>query len=560
LRNNPLPSLPNWLALKAGASFDFSLDFDLPSPAGDHYPRSPNRSPELWTPPADAKPSIGLLEFLQTAWPLLEPAVPFVGGWHLERLAEHLEAVSRGEIADLLINVPPGTTKSLAVGVFWPAWCWTWQPWTRWLTSSYDARLAVRDAQRTRRLIASQWYQQRWGLGFRFATDQNVKSYYANDKTGWRLATSMAGGVTGEHAQYIVVDDPHNVRQAESDLERDAVLTTWREVYPSRRLPGGVRVVVGQRVHEEDLTADWLGREGDHIHHLELPMEFSPDGRRASQLQPCPLSGELHDPRTTEGELLAPERFPVERVARLKVDLGPYAFSAQYDQRPSPRAGMVLNPAWLVDRPEEADLDACDIIQAWDLNYSEKDSSDWTVAITAAVERHDSDNLPPMIHLLDVYAEHLAEERHDLALAEYIAFWQPMLIGIEKRAYERQGATRDLVRNIERQLRGRWERCHIEPIEVDTDKVSRAMIIVGRAKAGRISVDRRAPWWHALSNEMSRFPRSSHDDRVDALAHLVGLAATRLASVRALLIITSEATAVRHHGALVGGTGNRSWR
>ena len=129
------------------------------------------------------------------------------------------------------------------VGVFWPAWCWTHQPWTRWLTSSYDARLAVRDAWRTRRLMQSEWYQRHWGAQFRFASDQNVKGYYANDRTGWRLATSMGGGVTGEHAQYIVVDDPHNVSQAESDLERETVLTTWREVFPSRRVPGGVRVV-----------------------------------------------------------------------------------------------------------------------------------------------------------------------------------------------------------------------------------------------------------------------------------------------------------------------------
>lgn len=547
LKNNPPPSLPSWLPLSGTPRFDFSPDSN-PSTVGDTTP-SATGTPTLWTPPADAHPSISLLEFVQTAWPLLEPSVAFVPGWHLELLCAHLEAASTGQFADLLINVPPGTTKSLTVGVFWPAWAWTWQPWTRWLTGSYDARLAIRDAWRTRRLMQSEWYRARWGEQFTFASDQNVKSYYANDKTGWRLATSMAGGVTGEHAQYIVVDDPHNVREAESDLERDAVLTTWREVFPSRRLPGGVRVVVGQRVHEEDLTADWLEREGDHIHHLELAMEYDPDQLRASQREPCPLTGKPHDARTTLGELLAPGRFTAATVARLKIDLGAYAYSAQYEQRPSPRAGAVLDPGWLIDRPADVDLDECDVVQSWDLNYSEKDASDWSVCVTIAVDRSDV----PRIHILDVFAAHLSQERHDLAVAEQITLWRPLLVTIEKRAYEKQGVVRDLVRSVSAQLHGAGIQCTIEGVEADADKVSRAMLITGRLKAGLVTVDRKAHWWHALSSEMSRFPRSSHDDRVDALGYAIRTAVERLAKVRALQIITGTATSVRYHGALVGG-------
>lgn len=508
--------------------------------------------PTLWTPPADAHPSVSLLEFVQTAWPLLEPSVPFVPGWHLQLLCDHLEAASLGKLPDLLINVPPGTTKSLTVGVFWPAWAWTWQPWTRWLTGSYDARLAIRDAWRTRRLMQSEWYRSQWGEQFIFASDQNVKSYYANDKTGWRLAISMSGGVTGEHAQYIVIDDPHNVREAESELERDAVLKTWREVFPSRRLPGGVRVVVGQRVHEEDLTADWLEREGDHIHHLELAMEYDPDQLRASQREPCVLTDERHDPRTEAGELLAPERFTAAAIARLKIDLGVYAYSAQYDQRPSPRAGQVLDPGWLIDRPDDVELADCDVIQSWDLNYSEKDASDWSVCVTVAVERVFDD--VPRIHIVDVFAAHLNQERHDLAVAEQVGIWHPMLVTIEKRAYQKQGVVRDLVRNVQRQLHADGIQCTIEGIEADADKISRAMLITGRLKAGLVSTDRKAHWWPALSNEMSRFPRSAHDDRIDALGYAIRTAVERLQKARTeRLLFASGGVGIRHTGSLVGG-------
>jgi hypothetical protein len=330
---------------------------------------------------------LSLHEFVVQAWEHLEPAIPFVDGKHLELLCAHLEACSRGEIADLLINVPPGLTKSNLCSVLWPAWSWTRWPHTRWITASYDQGLSIRDAVRTRRLMMSEWYQDHWGGRFGFSSDQNVKSFFTNDRGGWRFATSMRGAATGYHAHAIVVDDPHLVSKAESDLERDAVLTAWREVFSSRRLPGGCRVVIGQRVHEEDLTSDWLEREGEHIHHVELAMEFQAEQVRASQTEPCEITGEPHEWRTEPGELLAHQRFPAESIERLKVDLGPYAYAAQFDQRPTPRAGMVLNPAWFIDRPPDLDLDECDIVQAWDLNYSESDDSDWTVAVTAAVER-----------------------------------------------------------------------------------------------------------------------------------------------------------------------------
>ena len=129
------------------------------------------------------------------------------------------------------------------------------------------------------------------------------------------------------------------------------------------------------------------------------------------------------------------------------------------------------------------------------------------------------------------------------------------LLAGAKRAFEKQGATRDLVRSI--QQLAAHKRLHIEPVEADADKISRAMIITGRAKAGLVSVDRKAPWWHALSSEMSRFPRSAHDDRVDALAYVVRLAVERLANVRAMLIAMSGPVSVKHTGALVGGRYSR---
>jgi len=101
-------------------------------------------------------------EFVRQAWPIVEPSTPFVPGWHIDAIIDHLEAVTRGDIRNLLINVPPRHMKSLLVSVFWPAWEWLRHPERRWLFSSYGAQLSIRDSVKCRRLIESPWYQQHW--------------------------------------------------------------------------------------------------------------------------------------------------------------------------------------------------------------------------------------------------------------------------------------------------------------------------------------------------------------------------------------------------------------
>src|SRR5947207_10974842 len=100
-------------------------------------------------------------EFVRQAWAVAEPPTPFVPGWHIDAIIEHLEAVTRGQIRNLLINVPPRHMKSLLVSVFWPAWEWIRWPERRWLYSSYGAQLSIRDSVKCRRLVESPWYQAR---------------------------------------------------------------------------------------------------------------------------------------------------------------------------------------------------------------------------------------------------------------------------------------------------------------------------------------------------------------------------------------------------------------
>jgi hypothetical protein len=162
-----------------------------------------------------------LREFIRAAWSLTDPA-PFVAGWHIDALAEHLEAVSRGQIRDLLILCPPRHGKSLIVSVFWPAWEWITHPEQRWLFASYGEELAVRDNVKFRHPIQTPWYQENWGHQFQFSDDQNQKHRIQNNRGGHRIAIGVNGAATGEGGDRLVIDDPHNLKDVASDVIRKA--------------------------------------------------------------------------------------------------------------------------------------------------------------------------------------------------------------------------------------------------------------------------------------------------------------------------------------------------
>src|SRR5580704_19108782 len=269
-----------------------------------------------------------LREFGQQAWPIVEPSTPFVPGWHVDAIIEHLEAVSSGQIRNLLINVPPRHMKSLLVSVLWPAWEWILHPERRWLYSSYAASLSIRDSVKCRTLIESPWYRSRWGHIFSLTSDQNAKTRFDNNRSGYRLSTSVGGSVTGEGGDRIVCDDPHNVQEVASDTVRKSAIDWW-DVAMSTRVNDpktSAMVIVMQRCHQRDLSGHLL--EKGNFEHLCLPAEYEGPGRTTSI--------GYFDPRTELGELLWPERFGHKEIEELKINLGSYASAGQLQQRPSP--------------------------------------------------------------------------------------------------------------------------------------------------------------------------------------------------------------------------------
>lgn len=288
-------------------------------------------------------------------------------------MTEHLEAVSRGELRNLLINIPPRHMKSLAVSVFWPVWAWLTHPESRWLFSSYALSLSTRDSVKCRRLIESPWFQRRWGHVFQLTGDQNQKMRFENDKTGYRIATSVGGAATGEGGDVVCVDDPHSVEEKESDAIRESTLIWWDETMSTRLndQKTGAKVIVMQRVHEKDLSGHVL-EQGGYVH-LRLPAEFEPQKR-------CTTSIGFVDPRQHEGELLWPEHVGPNEIEELKRRLGPSGFAGQFQQRPVPAGGLLFRLEWfdVIDAAPPCKQ----IVRAWDMAATEESTGrdpDWTV-------------------------------------------------------------------------------------------------------------------------------------------------------------------------------------
>lgn len=312
-----------------------------------------------------------LSAFIRQAWSIVEPAAPFRDNWHIDAIAEHLEAISRGELQNLLINVPPGCMKSYLVSVFWPAWEWTQRPHLRYLCASFDQGLSNRDAKRVRDLVTSPWYQARWP-DVRLEPDQNQKQRYNTTAGGWRIATTVRGSGLGEHPHRKIVDDPHNTKEVTSDVERQTALDFFDQTLSTRGAAlGAATVVIMQRLHERDLSGHILDGPVK-FEHLCLPMRFEP-ARRAS------TSTGWSDPRQAAGELLWPAQFPDPMVTILEQKLGSYGAAGQLQQRPAPAEGGIIKRHWWKYYAPDTRLSFDRLVISWDTALKGKQLSDFSV-------------------------------------------------------------------------------------------------------------------------------------------------------------------------------------
>jgi predicted phage terminase large subunit-like protein len=458
-----------------------------------------------------------LREFVRQAWHVIEPSAPFVPGFHIDAIIDHLEAVTRGDIRNLLINVPPRHMKSLLVSVLWPAWEWTRWPERRWLFSSYAATLSIRDSVKCRRLIESPWYRARWGHVFTLTGDQNAKTRFDNNRSGYRLSTSVGGAVTGEGGDRIVCDDPHNVADVTSDAIRKTA-TDWWDIAMSTRVNDpktSSMVIVMQRCHQRDLSGHLL--EKGNFEHLCLPAEYEGPGRVTSI--------GFSDPRSEPGELLWADRFGPQEIEDLKISLGSYGAAGQLQQRPSPAGGGIIKRHWFryfqprgmnlppveVRLPDgtltsipalEAPYHVEEQAQSWDCAFKDLDTSDYVVGQMWG-------RIGARFLLGDQFRARTDCPGTVKAVREMTTKWPAtMAILIEDKA---NGSA--VIQMLSHDIPG------LLPINPQGGKVARAHAVSPLIEAGNVYLPHPdwQPWVRDFIEECVQFPNGAHDDQVDAM-------------------------------------------
>lgn len=443
----------------------------------------------------------GLRAFVRLAWPIIESS-PYVHGWHVEEMCAHLEAVSRGEIRRLIINVPPGCSKSLITSVFWPAWDWLTRPERKWMFATFDADLARRDSLRCRELVTSLWFQERWSDRveiYEGEERQRTMGVYYTTAQGMRFSSSVEGRATGWHAHIQVVDDPTKPQdvRAGGDAARDALQRTrdwWTGTMSSRKADPNdfARVIIMQRLHEDDL-AGTCERDGGWTV-LRLPMRFEPDNRCVTS-----VGG---DRRTFEGELLNPARFSEVAVAETEKEMGSQVASAQLQQRPAPAKGLVFERKWLAHEYPEGGLPAhAQWVQSWDCTFKDLDTSDYVVGqVWCAVGAQ--------YFLVDQIRARMGFADTCQAIRDLTKKWpQAVTKLIEDKA---NGSA--IIETLHKDISG------IVPVNPGGGKIARANAVSPLFEAGNVLVPKSedAEWVGPWREEMAFFPMGRHDDCVDA--------------------------------------------
>jgi predicted phage terminase large subunit-like protein len=439
----------------------------------------------------------GLLKFVELAWAQVEPA-RYMSNWHVGLICEHLEALHRLEILDLLIEVPPGCMKSLTAAVFFPAWVWINDPGHKFIFATYAQDLSDRDAKRHRDLVASEWFRDRWGDKCSIGEGQlqQVRMFETAQK-GFRFSTSVGGVATGRHADTLVFDDPNRVQDAytgsdEAGAAFDKSHTFWNVGMSTRRAnPTTTRnLVIAQRLHDVDVPGR-LASEG--YRRLRIPMRYDPN------LVSIPRGV---DPRAESGEtMLWPERFPESDVAKLEVKLGPIHASAQLQQNPVPDSGALFKMDgwryWTI-RP---DLRGAQVVLSLDCTFKGEATSDYVVIEAWA-------RIGSRFYLLDqVRGQWTFTETCD-AFKAFAAKWPTATAKLVEDKANGTAVMNALARTVSGMI----------PIEPHGGKQARAHATSPLYAAGNVYIPEPGPehpWVSDYQQEHLRFPRGANDDQVD---------------------------------------------
>ena len=444
-------------------------------------------------------------EFFKAAWIVVEPAVPLSTNWHHKYICDTLQEECERIIAqkpktkDIIINVPFRSTKSLIVTVMFPVWAWIKSPKLRFITSSYSATLSIELATKSRDIIFSDWFKKRWGDVFHIKKDQNLKERYENNHIGMRRATSVGGTVTGQGGDFLIVDDPLSPQMANSATERDNANEWYRTTFYSRlnQADIGVRIIIMQRVHEDDLSGFLLDRETRlNYKHICIPATNTDGNIKPKSLE------KFYNKDTG---LFWEDRFSQKVLDDYKNALGTYGYAGQLQQTPTPLdSGMIHRDWFRIDRFRKDEAIVNFII---DPAYTANQKNDPS-ALLAYTYTENKWQIVDCVNVRKEFPE----------LVKFIPEW------VQKNGYtnksriyvEPKASGKSIVQTLVRETG-----LNVKEDKPPTkDKVARVSDISASLESGRVSL-LNGKWNEEFLDQLTKFPAAKHDDMVDCLVMAV---------------------------------------
>jgi predicted phage terminase large subunit-like protein len=428
-----------------------------------------------------------LMSFTEFAFGVVRPGVTFHSNWHLEAVTDALAQVARGEMRRLIITMPPRNLKSLCASVALPAWFLGRCPWERVVAVSYSDQLARTHANDFRKLVNDPIYQATFpAMRLERDTDREIMT----TQRGKRFATSIDGTLTGLGGNLIIIDDPLKSSDAMSEAVRARVIEWYRSTLLSRAddKKEARIVLVMQRVHQDDLAGYLQERGGFEV--LNLPAIAQRDE-----------TFELGDGRTYDrkkGELLHPEHESAEVLAELKREMGPIAFSAQYQQSPIPPGGTIIKRKWLTPYDDVQFQSSDRIIMSWDIALTENEAGNYSACVVLLRRKE-------VFFVLEVIRGRFPFDSLKQKVIEVKRRYGSGTLLIEDAPI-----SRGLIQSL------REKSINVTAYKPDTDKRSRVIAQSDLFAGGSVRLPRRAAWLEEFTAELLAFP-GRHDDQVDAL-------------------------------------------
>lgn len=449
-----------------------------------------------------------LYEFVKYFWDVVI-SDEYIDNWHIKYICNELQIVGGWLINrepkqyDLVINVPPGTSKSTVCTVMFPVWLWINDPSLKIITNSYSHDLSLSHTLKSRDIILSDKFKSLFDIKLR--QDKSGKSNYENTSHGERITTSTSSTITGKHAHVIITDDPINPSQALSDKERLNAINHMTSTLETRTTNPELTpfIIVMQRLHENDVTG-YVLQNYDRVKHICLPAELTQDVK-PEECRDFYCDG-LFDIR----------RFPKHVLEQKKKRLGTMQYAGQFLQTPvSSEAALfkmennkycdydVMNKC-IITADNRVDLRQCITLFTIDLAITVNNNSDYTVISYYAIDKQNN------LYLLDCYRNRVEGADHVNLIQQWYNRYIPDVVGIESVAYQQT-----LCQEMKR------KGLNVKELKPDKDKITRSWAAATKHENGTIYFNRNINSLSDIENEMAMFPSGEHDDFVDTLSYAV---------------------------------------